>query len=525
MINYPSTVIATDRPNVNLNFIKSLFELHVDRELLEGYRLPVRSNDITVVVGMSGGADSTVLGLYAAAYLAPRYANIEFVFTDTEAEPESCYETLDSVDAITNTKITRLLPKRGLFELINQYNGFLPNSRARWCTRELKIETLKEYMSQCQNDREIISLAGIRYDEADRDGISFQYTMENTSAAFPFIDLKITKEMVFDILQKSIGIPSTYAYRSRSGCYACFFQRNQEIIGMLFNNPQHFAKTESYEKLTEEDRARWQVPVTLAERGIKGYYPIPAFVDIRKPDVAPQLPPIQPKAKKDSATVDMFSTAEAEVPKQSLFAAFALYTDSALNWFGGRQFTPGVYWQEFITVSTSLRGLKSALGNYFTFKMTTLMPHYDPKDLKIVIAQIDFPEGVLDTNKPSKESFTWKSGTSYAQLRHLAMNCQTSLEAKDLQRRYDEAVSSMRSATSLLKAKDAAAEVLSLKRLIDKTSAPGVVAWEGIYTPSAPVQRTVQLQLAGVSVNTKRTKAREGLEFDEVPMACISCSI
>lgn len=526
VINH-TQLIATNRSEFttpHIRHVKSLFEEHVDPVTLEGYSLPI-PNDAKVVVGMSGGADSTVLGLFAAAYLAPRYPNIEFVFTDTKAEPESCYETLANVEDMTGVKIKRLQPTKGLFELIDQYNGFLPNSKARWCTRELKVAPVIQHMKNHASVQKVINLAGIRFDESNRDGISFQYSMDNGTAAFPFVDLGITRHMVFDILNRSVGIPSTYIYRSRSGCYSCFFQRNQEIIGMLFNHPSHFAETESYEKLSSNDEQRWTTPETLSKLGIRGYYPVPAFVDVRKAEVAHTQAPAEPKAKRDQATLDLFSAHVPPSIADSLYCAFALYVDERLGFYGGRDFTPGVYWQEFVTISTSLSGLKSALSKYYRFKMTTPMPHCDGKDMKIVIAKIEFPAGTIDTGKPSEDSFTWKSGTSFKQLRHLVLNCQSALEAHDLQRRYQDAIGIMRSSQSLGVAQDAAQEVINLRHQINAATPSGKVVWEGLFTPVASDTQAVQLQLDGVSVDTPVKKAREGIEFDEVPMACIQCSI
>lgn len=159
----------------------------------------------------------------AVIYLAPHYPDIEFLFTDTKAEPESCYETLDKIEALTGITIQRIVPTKGLHELIDKYNGFLPNTKARWCTRQLKIEPLMKYMSSLKTGYVHVSLSGIRYDEPNRDGIKFVHSMENSNALFPFVDLKITKSMVFDILHNTIGVPSTYSFRSRSGCYSCFF--------------------------------------------------------------------------------------------------------------------------------------------------------------------------------------------------------------------------------------------------------------------------------------------------------------
>ena len=513
----------------NIEALKGLFEKHVARHQLENYRLPVKDTRTRVIVGLSGGADSSVLALFTALYLAPHYPNIEFLFTDTKAEPTSCYETLDTIEKLTGIHIHRIIPEKGLFEMIEQYNGFLPSSQKRWCTKLLKVSPLMAYMASVPSKHGYVSLAGIRYDEADREGIQFQYTMENASAAFPFVDLKITKAAVFDILEQSIGIPGTYQYRSRSGCFTCFFQRNQEAIGMLLQDPEAYAKTEKAEKLVDADHQRWEnMPQTMADTGIRGYYPVPAFIDIRKPEKAPQKAPEKLKHNHVEGMDDLFGGEELEPVAQGdeIFAAFALFTDSALGMFGGREFTPGVYWQEFITVSTSLSGIKSALGTYYKFKQTTPMPIYDVADMKIVIAQIRFPSGVIDTAPPSKESYTWKSNVAYKQLRHLAMHCVSTLQRIDLERQLKDALNALRTAGNEDAALDAMERLEQTHEAYHRApKASGTLVWEGLYIPSETVQKEVQLQLAGISVDTDIKPARENLEYDEVPMACLACSI
>ena len=154
------------------------------------------------------------------------------------------------------------------------------------------------------------------------------------------------------------------------------------------------------------------------------------------------------------------------------------------------------------------------------------MPQYDVDDLKIVIAQIRFPKGVIDTAPPGKDSFTWKTNIAYKQLRHLTKHCQLTLERVDLERQYRDAVKAMRSAKSYDAAMDASEKVLTLKAALKKApKATGTLAWEGLYIPSSTVTQEVQMQLAGISVDSDIKPARQNLEYDEVPRACIACSI
>ena len=71
----------------------------------------------------------------------------------------------------------------------------------------------------------------------------------NIKATYPFIDDGIVKSDVLRILEDSVGIPDYYRWRSRSGCYFCFFQRRDEWIGLAENHPELFERAKQYEKV------------------------------------------------------------------------------------------------------------------------------------------------------------------------------------------------------------------------------------------------------------------------------------
>ncbi|MGB9586372.1 MAG: phosphoadenosine phosphosulfate reductase, partial [Anaerolineales bacterium] len=58
-----------------------------------------------------------------------------------------------------------------------------------------------------------------------------------------------------------------YEWRSRSGCYFCFFQQKNEWIGLLKNHPDLYKKAESYEKENPEtgERYTWVQKESLRE--------------------------------------------------------------------------------------------------------------------------------------------------------------------------------------------------------------------------------------------------------------------
>jgi hypothetical protein len=87
---------------------------------------------------------------------------------------------------------------------------------------------------------------GIRADENRKGYIS---SKPNIEPVYPFVDDGMVKSDVYDILEESgIELPSFYEYRSRSGCYFCFFQSKEEWVGLLETHPDLFELAKTYEK-------------------------------------------------------------------------------------------------------------------------------------------------------------------------------------------------------------------------------------------------------------------------------------
>jgi len=195
------------------------------------------------LLGLSGGKDSSAL----AIYLRDKIPEMEYFFADTGAELPETLEFIDLLEDYLGKPIVRLNAKK-TFEYYLKLNGnFLPTAKTRWCTIELKIRPFEEYVG----DDLAITYVGIRADEKNRQG--YLSKKPNISAKYPFIDAGITKNDVFEILQSSgIGIPKYYSWRSRSGCYFCFFQRKDEWIGLSEKHPDLFEKAKSYEDFHKE---------------------------------------------------------------------------------------------------------------------------------------------------------------------------------------------------------------------------------------------------------------------------------
>ena len=219
---------------------------------------PVTVKETRHILGLSGGKDSAALAIYLKQQ--GRAAGIEYFFCDTGAELPEVYEFLDRLEDYLGTPIVRLSSGRDFDHHLKRFNNFLPAPHARWCTRVMKLEPLEAYVG----DDPCVSYIGIRADEQRGGYISHK---PNIKAAYPFIDDGIVRADVFRILEDSVGIPEYYHWRSRSGCYFCFFQRRDEWLGLADTHPELFERAKQYEKtdpLTGK-RFTWVRGMTLDE--------------------------------------------------------------------------------------------------------------------------------------------------------------------------------------------------------------------------------------------------------------------
>ena len=196
------------------------------------------------ILGLSGGKDSAALALY----LRDRIPDIEYFFCDTGCELSETYEFFNKLEARLHKPIKILKSRFPFDHWLLRYDGFLPSAMSRWCTVELKIKPLEEFVG----DDEAISYIGIRADE-DREG--YISSKENINPVYPFQEDGLIKEDILNILEEEgVGLPKYYEWRSRSGCYFCFFQRKIEWIRLSEVHPDLFKQAVHYETLHSDGR-------------------------------------------------------------------------------------------------------------------------------------------------------------------------------------------------------------------------------------------------------------------------------
>lgn len=206
-------------------------------------------NNVRHVLGISGGKDSAAL----AVYMRDKIPKMEYFFCDTGKELREVYEYINRLEAYLGKRVIRL-PKEldgslNDFDHLLKLNGsFLPSPQARWCTRKMKLEPFEKFIEGSN----AINYVGIRYEESFyRQGYQpLVGGKEQIETKFPFVEDKIEYQDVLNILEEAgLGVPEYYKWRTRSGCYFCFYQRPSEWIGLYEKHPDLFEEAMKYEKV------------------------------------------------------------------------------------------------------------------------------------------------------------------------------------------------------------------------------------------------------------------------------------
>ncbi|MDE0424965.1 MAG: phosphoadenosine phosphosulfate reductase family protein [Candidatus Poribacteria bacterium] len=198
------------------------------------------------LLGLSGGKDSSAL----AVYMRDKEPEMEYFFTDTGKELPETYEYLDKLEVFLGKEIIRLNVERDFDHWLTLHGGLLPSSQVRWCTIKLKIRPFEKHVEEHFSEDKVYHYIAIR---ADEDRIGYKppkiSSLRNIEPKYPFKEDGITKEDVYQILEKNgVRLPAYYDWRTRSGCYFCFFQRKSEWVGLLEQHPDLFELAKTYEK-------------------------------------------------------------------------------------------------------------------------------------------------------------------------------------------------------------------------------------------------------------------------------------
>ncbi|WP_339823967.1 phosphoadenosine phosphosulfate reductase family protein [Sulfitobacter dubius] len=213
---------------------------------------------LPVIASVSGGKDSTAMCLH----LREREINYTPVFIDTGWESEQTYNYIentlpeiigeittivkvidlpDDVEQIARSFEDRMGRYSPMIRRILKYGSF-PSRKARWCTVDLKVDTMKRHISKI--DEDVVNAVGIRAEESSSRSQmgEWEYSTSYQCEVWrPIIGW--TLQDVIDIHHRHGVAPCSLYLKgaSRVGCWPCIYARKAEIRRIGDSDPERIA--------------------------------------------------------------------------------------------------------------------------------------------------------------------------------------------------------------------------------------------------------------------------------------------
>lgn len=220
-------------------------------------------NDRPLMVSMSGGKDSTALGLYL------KRQGIRFtpVFCDTGWEHPATYDYIRDVlepafgrFVVLRNESLWSSPEgwRGGMETAVYKHKIFPSGVVKFCTRELKVTPAQNYFSseRLRLGVKPINAVGIRAEESAKRSTMEEVEEQDEATVWrPLI--KWTEEQVI-ALHREEAMPPNPLYikgAARVGCFPCIYARKSEIRHMSYTAPERIHELAELERRLNEHRA------------------------------------------------------------------------------------------------------------------------------------------------------------------------------------------------------------------------------------------------------------------------------
>ena len=172
-------------------------------------------------------------------------ADYTFVCTPTGNELPEMEAHWTKLEGLLGKPIIRL-EARSLMGLIVEQRA-LPNHRARWCTRIIKLE---QYYGWLAEQGPVISHVGLRADEESRPGMIFP-DADGIQMDFPMRRWGWTLKDVTDFLEaEGVTIPA------RTDCAVCFWQKLGEWYNLWREYPDLYERGVVAEKFVSDARGK-----------------------------------------------------------------------------------------------------------------------------------------------------------------------------------------------------------------------------------------------------------------------------
>ncbi len=215
-------------------------------------------NGVLHVVALSGGHDSTALSLLLNER-EPRPYN--YVCTPTGNElPPMFTHWLDLGERL-GSRVIPIMAGKSLHGVIREQK-MLPNFRARFCTRILKIEPYRKFLIEQAALGPVVSYVGLRADEEGRAGGAYG-DIDGVTMRFPLREWGMGEDDVQETLRR-FGVKCP----NRTDCGDCYHQRVGEWYEFWRDYPTEAAKSVALENefnatFRTPGRDKW--PTALAD--------------------------------------------------------------------------------------------------------------------------------------------------------------------------------------------------------------------------------------------------------------------
>lgn len=136
------------------------------------------------------------------------------------------------------------------FETIIKERKMLPNLRARFCTVELKMRTMRRYVQSFDWDQ-YLNMIGIRYDEQRR-AAKMKGDVKAEIPIMPLVSAGTVKKDVFNFWQQSsfdLNLPIINGETIGGNCDLCFLKSLPKITSLVAQKPERalwWAKQEEW---------------------------------------------------------------------------------------------------------------------------------------------------------------------------------------------------------------------------------------------------------------------------------------